>query len=84
MKSGLAYAALVLIASTQLAAAQGPSGSTGAIASIPGEIVRGAEQRPPVTQPGIFSLLVSGARPSPLADSRQPTTPRGETRIPPK
>ena len=60
MKCGLVYSALVLFASAQLAAAQGPSGSTGAIASIPGEIVRGAEQRPPVTQPGIFSPLASG------------------------
>jgi hypothetical protein len=84
MKSGLVCSVLALLALTQLAAAQGPSGGTGAIASIPGEIVRGAEQRPPVTQPGIFSLLVSGTRPNPQADSRQPATPRGETRIPPK
>src|SRR5438552_8398086 len=47
MKSKIAYPALAataLLASTQLATAQGTSGGTGAIASIPGSVVRGHEQ----------------------------------------
>jgi hypothetical protein len=48
MKSKIAnsaFTASVLLALTQLAAAQGPSGGTGAVASIPSNVVRGAEQR---------------------------------------
>ena len=47
MKSKIAYPALAataLLASTQLAAAQGTSGGTGAIASIPGSVARGHER----------------------------------------
>jgi hypothetical protein len=53
MKFKLAYsAAAMFLASTQLAAAQGPAGGIGAIASIPGNIVR-AEPGQPVPQQGI-------------------------------
>ena len=48
MKSKLAYsglAAAALLALTQPAAAQGTSGGTGAVASIPGSVVRGTRAR---------------------------------------
>jgi hypothetical protein len=81
MKSRTAYsAAAALLASTQLAAAQGPAGSTGAIASIPGYIVR-AEPGQPVPQQGILSILTTP--PGSNADSRQVTTRRGD-RVPQK
>jgi hypothetical protein len=38
-------ATAALLAQPQLAAAQGPSGGTGAIASIPSSVVRAGEQR---------------------------------------
>lgn len=75
MKFKLAYcAATALLASTQLAAAQGPAGGTGAIASIPGNIVR-AEPGQPVPQQGILGFLTTP--PNSSADSRQITTRRG-------
>jgi hypothetical protein len=39
-----AFAIAALLASTQPIAAQGTSGATGAVASIPGSVVRGHEQ----------------------------------------
>jgi hypothetical protein len=47
MKSKIARSMLAvtaLLASTQFVAAQGTSGGTGAVASIPGSVVRGHEQ----------------------------------------
>jgi hypothetical protein len=81
MKSQMAYsAAAALLASTQFAVAQGPAGSTGAIASIPGNIVR-AEPGQPVPQQGILGILTTP--PGPNADSRQIAPRRGDS-TPPK
>jgi hypothetical protein len=81
MRFKLAYsAAAALLASTQFAAAQGPAGGTGAIASIPGNIVR-AEPGQPVPQQGILGILTTP--PGPHADPRQTTTRRGDP-VPPK
>jgi hypothetical protein len=80
MKSRMACsAAIVLLASTQFAAAQGPAGSTGAIASIPGYIVR-AEPGQPVPQQGILSILTTP--PNSNVDTRQTTTRRRENPMP--
>ena len=43
--------------SVEVAAAQGPAGSTGAIASIPGSIVRWQPGDP--VPPGLFTILTS-------------------------
>jgi len=59
------------------AEAQGTGGSTGAIASIPGSVVRGHEQ-----QPGIFSIFTSPAPPGPNAVSN-PRASRREEHPPP-
>jgi hypothetical protein len=72
------FAAAALLAQPQLAAAQGPSGGTGAVASIPGSVVRAGEQPHPVTQPGILSLIGNPTPPAPLADSRRPTPFRSQ------
>jgi hypothetical protein len=81
MRFKLAYsAAAALLASTQFAAAQGPAGGTGAIASIPGNIVR-AEPGQPVPQQGILGILTTP--PNSNADPRQTTTRRGDP-VPPK
>jgi len=76
MKSKVAYSALAvasLLALTQLAAAQGTGGSTGAIASIPGSVVRGHEQGP-----GLFSIVTGSTLPNANLDSRQRTPRRGQ------
>jgi hypothetical protein len=65
-----AMVGVVLLASTQLVAAQGTSGSTGAVASTPGSVVRGGELGRPVTQPGPFSILTGSAPPDPNVDSK--------------
>ena len=57
MKSKSAYSAFAiaaLLASTQPIMAQGTSGSTGAVASIPGSVVRGHEQGP-----GLFGIMIA-------------------------
>jgi hypothetical protein len=87
MKSQFVHLAFVIaysLASTHLAAAQGPSGGTGAIASIPSSVVRAGEQRQPVTQPGIISIIAGSTPPSSNADSKQKTTRRGENPLPSK
>jgi len=87
MKSKLAYstfAAALLLASTQFATAQGPSGGTGAVASIPGNVVRGAEQRQPATQLGIISIITSATPPKSNVGSKQTTTRRGDSPMPSK
>jgi hypothetical protein len=79
MKSKIAYPALAaaaLLALTQLAAAQGTSGGTGAIASIPGSVVRGHERGH-----GLISIITGS--PQPYA-SRETMTRRDKTPTPPK
>ena len=75
MKSKVAYSALAVasLALTQPAAAQGTGGSTGAIASIPGSVVRGHEQGP-----GLFSIVTGSTLPNANLDSRQRTPRRGQ------
>jgi hypothetical protein len=63
VKSKIAYrelAAAALFALTQLAAAHGMSGRTGAIASIPGSVVRGHEQGH-----GLISIITGSTLPQP-------------------
>jgi hypothetical protein len=71
MKSKIAYsvlAAAALLASTQVALAQGTSGATGAVASIPGSVVRGHEQGP-----GLFSIVTGSTLPNTSLDSTRRT-----------
>ena len=87
MKSKLAHSAFViasLLALTHFAAAQGTSGSTGAIASIPSSVVRAREQGQAVTQPGLFSIITSSTRPSSNAVSKQKTMRHHESSLPSK
>jgi hypothetical protein len=53
------FVASALLASTQLATAQGTSGGAGAVASIPGSVVRDHEQGP-----GLFSILTNTTPPN--------------------
>ena len=80
----LVYSVLALFALTQLAAAQGTSGGTGAIASIPSSVVRAGEQKTPVTQPGLISILTNPTQPDVNLNSKQETTRRSESTVPPK
>jgi hypothetical protein len=64
------FVASALIASTQVTAAQGTSGGSGAAASIPGSVVRGHEQGP-----GLFSILTN-ATPTSYNPSSTQRTPR--------
>jgi hypothetical protein len=87
MKSKLMHSAFViasLLVSTDFAAAQGTSGSTGAIASIPSSVVRAREQGQAVTQLGLFSIITSSTSPGPDAVSKQKTIRRGENPLPSK
>ena len=87
MKSATTYSAVAgaaLLASTQLVVAQGPSGGTGAIASIPSSVVRGGEQGRPVRQPGLISIITGSTPPDPNADSKQNGMRRGGATPPPK
>jgi hypothetical protein len=61
------------------ASAQGTGGSTGAIASIPGSVVRDHQQ-----QPGILSLIASPPPPSADAVSRPYPVRRSERPLPSK
>jgi hypothetical protein len=79
-----AVAVVALLAWTLLAQAQGTSGSTGAVASIPSSVVRAAEPGQPVTQPGLFSILIRSTPPNPNADSRQKTIHGGQAPPPSK
>jgi hypothetical protein len=76
-----AVAAVALLASPMPAQAQGTSGSTGAVASIPSSVVR-HEPGQPATQPGILGLIFGPPPPAPDADSKQKTTPRGQNPLP--
>jgi hypothetical protein len=78
------FATAALLAQSQLAAAQGPSGGNGAVASIPGSVVRAGEQPHPVTQPGILSLINSPTPPYPAADSKPTMSHRGKDPVPSK
>jgi hypothetical protein len=78
------FATIALLAPPQFAVAQGPSGGTGAVASIPGSVVRAGEQPHPVTQPGILSLIGSPTPPAPVADSRRPVPFRSKDSAPSK
>jgi hypothetical protein len=62
-----------LLASTQLATAQGTSGGTGAVASIPGSVVRGHEEGP-----GLFSILRGSTPPTYNPNSAQRTSRPGD------
>jgi hypothetical protein len=87
MKSKLIHSAFViasLLVSTHFAEAQGTSGSTGAMASIPSSVVRAREQGQAVTQPGLFSIITSSTSPGPDAVSKQKTIRRGENPLPSK
>jgi hypothetical protein len=80
MKTSMTYFALgagALLALTQVAAAQGTSGGTGAVASIPGSVVRGHEQGP-----GLISIVTGSALPNANLDSKHSThRPDEGTRI---
>jgi hypothetical protein len=71
MKSKLAYsglAAAALLALTQPVAAQGTSGGTGAIASIPGSVVRDHEQGS-----GLVSIITGSTLPNSNLDRKRRT-----------
>jgi hypothetical protein len=59
------FAIAALLASTQPIMAQGTSGATGAVASIPGSVVRGHEQGP-----GLFSIITAPRSMNSNADGR--------------
>jgi hypothetical protein len=87
MKSGLIYSAFFiasLLVSTHFAEAQGTSGSTGAIASIPSSVVRAREHGQAVTQPGLFSIITSSTPPGSNAVSKRETIRHGESPLPSK
>jgi hypothetical protein len=64
MRLRVVFGFVLVLGPVQAALAQGPAGSTGAIASIPGSIVRWQPGDP--VPPGLFSvLLVPGARDQP-------------------
>ena len=75
MKSKTAYfgfAAAALFALTQPIAAQGTSGGTGAVASIPSSVVRGHEQGP-----GLISILTGSTLPNSNQDTGRRTARPG-------
>jgi hypothetical protein len=76
MKSHLAcfvLAAAAVPALTQPSLAQGTSGATGAVASIPGSVVRDHQQGP-----GLFSILTGSPPPTSSPDSRPRTAAPGD------
>ncbi len=87
MKSKLIHSAFViasLLALTYVAEAQGTSGATGAVASIPSSIVRAREQGQAVTQPGLFSIITGSTPPGSNAVSKQKTIRHHESSLPSK
>jgi hypothetical protein len=77
MKSHIAcfvLAAAAVPALTQPSLAQGTSGATGAVASIPSSVVRDHQQGP-----GLFSILTGSPPPASSPDSRRKPTGAGET-----
>jgi hypothetical protein len=83
VRTAWAFTAVVLLALTQHAAAQGPAGANG-VASIPGSTVRADEYGRPVAQLGLIGILTNPPPPTPYVDSTQMTTPGGKGQIPPK
>jgi hypothetical protein len=86
MKSGIAgsaFGAAVLLALTQVAAAQGPSGANG-VAGIPGSVVRAGEDGRQVTQPGLISILTNPPPPNPYPGPNPTATRRGTRPTPAK
>jgi hypothetical protein len=82
MKSKVVFfglAAAALLALTQRATAQGTSGGTGAIASIPGSIVRGHEQGP-----GLVSIIAGSTLPNSNLNQKRRTARPGEAEELPK
>jgi hypothetical protein len=79
---GVVLGGVVALASD--AAAQGTSGGTGAIASIPSSVVRAREQALPVTQLGLISILTSPNPLSPDAVSKPKAIRRSERPLPSK
>jgi hypothetical protein len=82
MKSKMIYsgfAAAALFALTQPTAAQGTSGGTGAIASIPGGVVRGHEQGS-----GLVSIITGSTLPNANLDWKRRTARPGEAEGLPK
>jgi hypothetical protein len=76
VKSRIVYSVLLaaaLFSSAQFAAAQGTSGGNGAVASIPGSVVRGHEQGP-----GLISIIAGSTLPNSNLDSRRRTARPGE------
>jgi hypothetical protein len=84
MRARIAYSVLTLFALTQLAAAQGPSGGTGVVASIPSSVVRAAEQKPPVAQLGIIGMIIGATKPDANVNSKRTTRRRDNSSAPPK
>ena len=76
MNMRLVFGIALALGPFQAALAQGPAGSTGAIASIPGSIVRW-QPGDPVPSPGLFSILTS---PSPRYQL-PPEPVRRETKV---
>jgi hypothetical protein len=70
-----AFGLILAFGLVQGAVAQGPAGSTGAIASIPGSIVRWQPGDP--VPPGLFSILASPS----LRDQPPPRPVRRETKV---
>jgi hypothetical protein len=75
MWSRFAFGLVLAFGLVEAAAAQGPAGSTGAVASIPGSIVRW-QPGDPVPSPGLFTILTSPS----LRDPPPPQPVRRETR----
>jgi hypothetical protein len=65
------FAKAALLEQSLLAAARGPFGGNGAVASIPGSAAIAGQQPYPVTQPGILDLINSPTPPYSAADSKQ-------------
>ncbi len=64
----LAHAAACLLAFTQVGTVQGTSGGTGAIASIPGSVVRGHEQGP-----GLVDIIAGSTVPNASLNTKRKT-----------
>jgi hypothetical protein len=73
-----AFAIAVLLASTQPIMAQGTSGATGAVASIPGSVVRGHEQGP-----GLLGIMTAPRSWNSNADARPESGNRVRPEKPP-
>ncbi len=70
-----AFGLVLAFGLVEAAAAQGPAGATGAVASIPGSIVRW-QPGDPVPPPGLFTILTSRS----LRDLPPPQPVKRETR----